>query len=159
MYMWTRPRSCPSIFCFYVSVNSFWQCLCNTMNCRQEIRPIHLCWYKLKIFYKVPTFPGWGMDFTAGKKKKILWGERGAAKENIGHFNDLQKHIGHRQTRRVHLYLSYLFGFSYCSWSFQSKNIERVFHFPYPMDHILPEFSTMSNPSYMALHGMSHRCI
>ena len=25
---------------------------------------------KLKIFYKVPTFPGWGMDFTAGKKKK-----------------------------------------------------------------------------------------
>lgn len=40
------------------------------MNCRQEIRPIHLCWYKLKIFYKVPTFPGWGNGFHCRKKKK-----------------------------------------------------------------------------------------
>ena len=72
---------------------------------------------------------------------------------------DFQKHIGPQPTWRVDFSVSYLFGFSYCSWSFQSKNIERVFHFPYPMDHILPEFSTMSNPSYMALHGMSHRCI
>lgn len=104
MYMWTRPRSCPSIFCFYVSVNSFWQCLCNTMNCRQEIRPIHLCWYKLKIFYKVPTFPGWGNGFHCRKKKKkILWGERGAAKENIGHFNDLQKHRKPPRLLRFHI--------------------------------------------------------
>lgn len=91
MYTRTCPRSFPSISCFYVSVNSFWQCLCNTMNCRQEIRPIHLCWYKLKIFYKVTTFPGWANGFHC-RKKKILWGGRSAAKGNIGHFNDLQKH-------------------------------------------------------------------
>lgn len=90
-------------FRFYVSVNSFWQCLCNTMNCRQEIRPIHLCWYKLKIFYKVPTFPSWGNGFHCGKKK-ILWGERSAAKENIGHFNDLQKHKKPPRLLRFHIF-------------------------------------------------------
>lgn len=58
-------------FCFYVSVDSFWRCLCNTMNCRQQIRAIHLCWYKLKIFYKVPMFPGWGNGFHCRKKNPV----------------------------------------------------------------------------------------
>ena len=74
-------------------------------------------------------------------------------------FSDFQKHRGHRQTWRVYLSVSYLFGLSYCSWGFQSKNTEVLFHFPSPMNHILPEFSTMSNPSWVALHGMSHSFI
>lgn len=45
------------------------------MNCRQEIRPIHLCWYKLKIFYKVTTFPGWANGFHCRKKKYCEVGE------------------------------------------------------------------------------------
>ena len=28
--------------------------------------------------------------------------------------------------------------------------------FPYPVDHTLSEFSTMSHPSWVALHGMAH---
>lgn len=39
------------------------------MNCRQQIRAIHLCWYKLKIFYKVPMFPGWGNGLHCREKK------------------------------------------------------------------------------------------
>jgi len=41
---------------------------------------------------------------------------------------DLQHHIGHLLTWGVHLSVSYLFAFSYCSWGFQGKNIEVVCH-------------------------------
>ena len=41
---------------------------------------------------------------------------------------DLQQHIGHLPTWRVHLSVSYLFAFSYCSWGSQGKNTEVVCH-------------------------------
>ena len=31
--------------------------------------------------------------------------------------------------------------------------------FPSPVDHILSELSTMTHPSWVALHGISHRFI
>ena len=40
----------------------------------------------------------------------------------------LQKYIGHLLTWRVHLSVSYLFAFSYCSWGSQGKNTEVVCH-------------------------------
>ena len=41
---------------------------------------------------------------------------------------DLQQHIRHLQTWGVHLSVSYLFAFSYCSWGSQGKNTEVVCH-------------------------------
>ena len=41
---------------------------------------------------------------------------------------DLQYHIGHLPAWGVHLSVSYLFAFSYCSWGSQSKNNEVVCH-------------------------------
>ena len=41
---------------------------------------------------------------------------------------DLQQHIGHLLTWGVHLSVSYLFAFSYCSWGSQGKNSEVVCH-------------------------------
>ena len=41
---------------------------------------------------------------------------------------DLQSHIGHLPTWRVHLSVSYLFAFSYYSWGSQGNNIEVVWH-------------------------------
>ena len=40
----------------------------------------------------------------------------------------LKQHIGHLPTWGVHLSMSYLFAFSYCSWGTQGKNIEVVCH-------------------------------
>ena len=64
---------------------------------------------------------------------------------------DLQLHIGHLLTWGVHLSVSYLFAFSYCSWGSQGKNIE--------VDHVLSELSTMIRPSWVALQGMAHSFI
>ena len=41
---------------------------------------------------------------------------------------DLQYHSGHLETWGVHLSVSYLFAFSYCSWGSQGKNTEVVCH-------------------------------
>ena len=44
---------------------------------------------------------------------------------------DLQEHIGHLPTWGVHLSVSYLFAFLYCSWGSQGKNTEMV-AIPFP---------------------------
>ena len=49
-----------------------------------------------------------------------------------------------------------LFAFSHCSWDSQGKNTEVVFPFPFPVDHILSELSTMTCPSWVALRGVAH---
>ena len=49
----------------------------------------------------------------------------------------------------VHLSLSYLFAFSYGS----------VLPFPSPVNQVLPEFPTMTHPSWIALHVMVHSFI
>ena len=51
----------------------------------------------------------------------------------------------------VHLSMSYLVAFSYCSSGSQSKNT-----FPSPVDHILSELSTMTHLFWVALCGMAH---
>jgi len=50
-----------------------------------------------------------------------------------------------------------LFAFSYCSWGSQGKNTEVICHSP--VDHVLSELSTMTCPSWVALHGMGHNFI
>ena len=52
----------------------------------------------------------------------------------------------------------YLFAFSYCSWGSQAR-ILKWFAIPFSMDHILSELSTMTYPSWVALHGMAHSFI
>ena len=54
----------------------------------------------------------------------------------------------------VHLSVSYLFAFSYCSWSSQGKNTEVVCH-------SLLQWTTsvrtlMTHPSRVVLHSMAH---
>ena len=55
----------------------------------------------------------------------------------------------------VHLSMSYLFAFSYCSQVLKAR-ILKWFAFPSPVDHILSELSIMTRPSWVALHGMTH---
>ena len=70
---------------------------------------------------------------------------------------DLQQHIGHLPTWGVHLSVSCLFAFSYCSWDGVLKaRILKWFAFPSPVDHIWSEFSTMTHLSWGVLHGMAH---
>ena len=49
------------------------------------------------------------------------------------------------------------FAFSYCSWGSQGKNTG--LSCPSPVDHILSKHSTMTHPSWVALHGMAHSFI
>ena len=51
----------------------------------------------------------------------------------------------------AHLPVSYLFTFSYCPWS--------GLPFPSPVDDDSSEFLTMTKPSWVALHGMTHSFI
>ena len=41
----------------------------------------------------------------------------------------------------------------------QGKNTEVVCHALFPVDHVLSELSTMTPPSWLALHGMTHSFI
>ena len=66
----------------------------------------------------------------------------------------LQEYIGYLPTWGVHLSVSYLFAFSYCSWGSQGKNTG--LSFPSPVDQVLSEVSSMTCPSWVALHGMAH---
>ena len=49
------------------------------------------------------------------------------------------------------------FAFSYCLWGSQGKNAE--WYVPSPVNHILSKFSTMTCPSWVALHSMGHSFI
>ena len=57
--------------------------------------------------------------------------------------------MGHLPTWGVHLSESYLFAFSYYSWSSQGENTE-VVPFPSPVGRILSDLSTMTRPSWVA---------
>ena len=54
--------------------------------------------------------------------------------------------------------MSYVFAFSYCSWGSQDKNTEVVCN-SLRVDHVLPELSTMTRLSWVALHSMAHSFI
>ena len=51
------------------------------------------------------------------------------------------------------------FAFSYCSWGSQGKNAEVVCHSLLQRTTYLSELSTMTHPSWVALHGMAHSFI
>ena len=51
------------------------------------------------------------------------------------------------------------FVFSYYSWGSQGKNTEVVCHSLLQWNHILSKLSTMTQPSWVALHGMAHSFI
>ena len=59
---------------------------------------------------------------------------------------------------RVPLLVSYHFAFSYCS-GFSGQQYRSVLPFPSLVDHILSELSTVTHPSWMALHSMAHSFI
>ena len=67
---------------------------------------------------------------------------------------DFLYHIGQLLSWGVHLSVSYLFAFSYCSWSSQGKNTEVVCH-------SLLQWTTFcqTHVSWVALHGMAHSFI
>ena len=52
-----------------------------------------------------------------------------------------------------------LFAFSCCSWGFSRQEYWSGLPFPSPVDHILSELSTMTRPSWVALHSMAHNFI
>ena len=60
----------------------------------------------------------------------------------------------------VHLSVSYLFAFSYCSWGSQGKNAEVVCHSLLQWTTFCQNiFSIMTHLSWVALHGMAHSFI
>ena len=56
-------------------------------------------------------------------------------------------------------FMSYLFAFSYCSWASQGKNTDVVCHSLLQWTMFCQSSSTMTHPSWMALHGMAHSFI
>ena len=70
--------------------------------------------------------------------------------------NDLQYHTGHLPTRGDHLSLLYLF---ILYMGFSRQEYWSDLPFPSPVDHILSEFSTMTYPSWVALHSVAHSFI
>ena len=58
----------------------------------------------------------------------------------------------------VHLSVLYLFASS-CVHGILKARILKWFAIPFSMDHILSEFSTMTRPSWVALHGMAYSFI
>ena len=76
---------------------------------------------------------------------------------NILHFSVYKSCIFlHLLIWEVHLSVSYLFAFSHCSWGSQGKNTEVVCHSLLQWTTFLSELSTMTHPSWVALHGMAH---
>ena len=65
---------------------------------------------------------------------------------------------GHLPTWRIHLLVSYLFAFSYCSWGSQGKNAKWL-SIPFSSGPRFVRTLTMTHPSCVALHGMAHSFI
>ena len=59
----------------------------------------------------------------------------------------------------VHLSVSYLFFFFILFMGFSREEYWSGLPFPFPVDHVLSELSTMTCPSSVALHGIAHSFI
>ena len=74
----------------------------------------------------------------------------------FGSISSFFLHIGHLLTWGVHLSVSFL---SFCLFilfmGFSKQEYWNGLPFPSPVDHILSEISTMTCPSWVALHGMT----
>ena len=68
----------------------------------------------------------------------------------------LQQHIGHLLTWGVHLSMSYLFAFSYFSWSSKGKNPEVACHSLLQWTTFCRTFFTMTHPSQVVPHSLAH---
>ena len=68
----------------------------------------------------------------------------------------LQWNVGHLLIWRVHLSVSYLVSFSYCSWGSQGKNADVVFPIPFSRGPSLSKLFTMTHLSWVALHSVAH---
>jgi len=67
----------------------------------------------------------------------------------------LSSSIGHLPTWGVHLSVSYLFAFSYCSWVLTAR-ILKWFAIPFSSGPRLSELSNVTHLSWVALQGMIH---
>ena len=65
----------------------------------------------------------------------------------------------HLLTWGVHLSVSYLFAFSYCSWGSQGKNTEVVCHSLLQWTMFCSELYAMTCPSWVVLHSMAYSFI
>ena len=66
--------------------------------------------------------------------------------------------FGHLPTWEVHPSVSYLFAFSYWSWGSRQEYWSDL-PFSSPVDYIVSELSTMTRPSWVALHCMAQNFI
>ena len=67
-----------------------------------------------------------------------------------------QHQLGACQKQRILSPTSRPTAFSYCPWGSPGKNAEVVCHSLLQWTNILSELSTMTHPSWVALHGMAH---
>ena len=70
-----------------------------------------------------------------------------------------QQHIGHLLTQEALLSVSCLFCFFILFMGFSEQEYGSGLPFLSPVDHVLSEFSTMTCPSWVALHNIAHSFI
>ena len=75
--------------------------------------------YSIGLYFHHQSHPQLGVVFALALSLHSFWSSFST---------DLQQHIGHIPTWGVHLSVSYLSAFSYCSWGSQGKNTEVVCH-------------------------------
>ena len=80
--------------------------------------PIQYCSLQHQTLLPSPVTPTTGCCFALSLSLHSFW----------NYFSTDLLHIGHLPTWGVHMSVSYLFAFSYCSWGSQGKNTEVVFH-------------------------------
>ena len=71
---------------------------------------------------------------------------------------DLRYHIGHLSTWRVHFSVISFCLFILLMW-FSKQEYWSVLPFPSPVNYVLSELSTMTHPSWVALHSKAHSFI
>ena len=81
--------------------------------------PMQYCSLQHWTLLPSPVISTTGYCFCFGSSHQSFW---------IYYSTDLQQHTGCLPTWGVHLSVSYLFAFSYCSWGSQGKNTEVVCH-------------------------------
>ena len=111
-----------------------------------------LCWRRITVLWKLPD----GRDWLRGKLGPILMSEAKFRKNQV-----LSTEKG-KKSATCNL-------FPPISWGPHTKAVNTLrfsrqeywsgLPFPSPVDHVLSELSTMTHPSWVALHGMAHSFI
>ena len=104
------------------------------------------CFYSIAVCFYHQSHPQLGVVFALAPSLYSFW----------SYFStDLQQHTGYLPTWGVHLSVSYIFAFSYCSWSSQGK-ILKWFAIPFSSGPCFVRIFTSTHPSWVTLHGMAH---